>query len=223
MDFDDIDDIDILEDDRKKLKIDAGTRLQLFIKGVTIPVTSIFIGMKTDEYVVISQPAPFQPIKHRLVKDAHLVVKFLYEGTVSAFQTKVLGTVSDPIKLTILSFPDIVQNYNLRSLKRINCYLPIKLLINGEIRDGVIRDISKKGCRCKVQPGDDKKSIIKGKEIAMKCQFPGIKEEQGIIGRIMNAQELDNKKELDVGIEFIKMSSYLSSVLPQYISFYSPG
>ena len=74
--------------------IDIGTKVYLEIEGVNFSVTSIFIGMLKDEFMIITLPKRYKSVKNKLFPANKMVVKYLYDGSVYAFQTTVIETIT---------------------------------------------------------------------------------------------------------------------------------
>ncbi len=118
----------------------------------------------------------------------------------------------------MISLVCIRVNHDIRSNKRISCTLPAKMIINNNEFKGTMQDISRKGCRYMTKVTRDIKllSLKKEDQISMQCQFPGVQNEQDVLGNIKN-MEMD-KQELAIGIQFQEMGADVKGIIDRYIS-----
>ena len=96
----------------KGIYIDIGTKLYLDIDGVSFSVTSIFVGMLKDEFLIITLPRRYKNIQNKLFRGNKMVVKYLFDGSVSAFQTSVIEMITNPIKALAVEYPKVVRSRN---------------------------------------------------------------------------------------------------------------
>ncbi len=196
--------------------IEIGTKLHLEIEGVSYPVVSVFVGMSFNEYVVIKIPTHINSIKEKLFSGNSIVVKYIFKGTVFAFQTDLIEMLTAPVRALILRYPKIVQNHELRGTKRNKCFIPTNLIVRKNKKKGVIKDINKSGCRCLLKIKQDERKFFQiNDEIALSSKFPGIAKEQLIVGNIKNIRPVG--RELDLGIEFKQTPDDIDSIIMTYI------
>jgi hypothetical protein len=73
--------------------------------------------------------------------------------------------------------------------------------IKDQTQDGIIKDISKFGCRFVFEPsGKLGKALRIDDQIALAFDFPGITDRQEIMGKIKDIRKKESR--LDMGIEF---------------------
>ncbi|MCF6246987.1 MAG: flagellar brake protein [Desulfobacula sp.] len=181
--------------------IDIGTKVYLEIEGVNFSVTSIFIGMLQDEFMIITLPKRFKTVENKLFPSNKIVVKYLYDGSVFAFQTTVIELITNPIKAIALEYPKVVQKRELRVVKRNNVVIPGRIEAKKVELSIVIFDFSKNGCR--FQYHDDKTSMSplrEGDLLRLYSQFPGILDEVGAMACVRNVRREQGK--LSVGVQF---------------------
>ncbi len=210
-------------DTGKRLSIEPGGQLQIEIEGVAFRFKTTFVGMESDEYLIIKTPkvplnAPFSSIKHKLFQGNQIVIRYLYKGTVFGFQSKLIEALSAPKKLLFVEYPKIIEQYDLRSNKRIDCLLPVKANINDKEAPGVLLDITEKGCRYLIKAEKDEKlpSVKIDDQITLRCHFPGMSDEQVVSGSVRNINM--DKQETTLGIQFQEMAADIMSIIVQYIS-----
>ncbi|MFN2357542.1 MAG: flagellar brake domain-containing protein, partial [Desulfotignum sp.] len=133
--------------DVEGIYIDIGTQVYIEIDGVDFSVTSIFIGLLKNEFLIVTLPRRYRSVKTKLYPGSKMVVRYLYDGCVFAFQTTVIEILTNPIRTLALEYPKIVQQRELRIVKRNNVVIPGRVEARKTEFPIVIFDISKKGCR----------------------------------------------------------------------------
>ncbi len=181
--------------------IDIGTKIYMEIEGINFSVTSVFIGLLKDEFMIVTLPKRYKSVKNKLYPSNKMVVKYLYEGSVYAFQTSVIEMITNPIRALAIEYPKVIQERELRTVKRNNVIIPGRIEAKKVDFSIVIFDISKNGCRFKYH--DDKTTMTplrEGNLLRLYCQFPGLSEEVAAMGSVRNVRREQDK--LSVGVQF---------------------
>jgi c-di-GMP-binding flagellar brake protein YcgR len=194
-----------LLDEENDIYIEVGAKLNIAIEGSNLPVESIFVGNKIGKYFVITSSSQIEAMGHEFSRGKNINVKYLYQRQTLEFQTKIIEVVSEPIHLILVEYPKAVQERNLRSQKRINCFISaiieVEIEENNEGVTGVIKDISKSGCRFLIHASKSAENIFRiNEQITLKCHFPGIVGDQEALGRVKDIQK--KGEEIAVGIQF---------------------
>ncbi len=192
----------ILELDKSEgIYIDIGTKVYLEIDGVNFSVTSIFIGLLKDEFMMVTFPKRYKSVKNKLFNGNKMVVKYLYEGSVFAFQTSVIETITNPIRAIAVEYPKVVQERELRVVKRNNVVIPGRIEAKKTEFPTVVFDLSKNGCRFKYNENkSDFAPLREGDVLRIHCQFPGITDEVGCMACVRNVSR--ERGQLSIGAEF---------------------
>lgn len=201
----------------KRICMEIGTPIQFKMEGVGFSLQSIIVGMDLDEYLIIKIPAQYTNIKHKLVQGVDIVVRYLYQGTVYGFQTKLIEIISRPVKLLFLEYPKIIEHYDLRSQKRAESLFPAAIRIKDKTNHGAIIDVSKNGCRCHILNSKQETlpPVQIDDEIVLKCKFPGVQGDREVFGKVKNIKR--SRKELIVGVEFLGLELEIHDLISQYI------
>lgn len=181
--------------------IDIGTKVYVEIDGVTFSVTSIFIGMLRDEFMIVTLPKRYKSVKNKLFPGNKMVVKYLFDGSVFAFQTSVIELITTPIRALAIEYPKVVQKRELRIIKRNNVVIPARIEAKKTEFAAVVFDISKKGCRFKYH--DNKSNIASLREgdlMRVYCRFPGVSDEIGAMACVRNVTR--EQGQLSIGAAF---------------------
>lgn len=200
-----------------RISLEIGTQLHAELEGVSIPLQCEFVGMDSDSFIIITSPKPYATVKHKLFKGNHIIVRYLYKGTVYAFQTKLIDAITKPARLVFLEYPKIVQHKDLRTHKRMNCYIPTAVLFQDEEIQGALLDINKKGCKCQIQGTLSEKfvSLNINDLVSLKFPFPGVEGKIQVIGKVTNLRK--SKQQLELGVLFHKPSLETEKMISQYI------
>ena len=201
----------------KRISLEIGIPIQLKMEGVAFPLQSVLIGMEIDEYLIIKIPAQYTNVKHKLVTGVDIVVRYLYQGTVYGFQSKLIEIITRPVKLLFLEYPKIIEHYDLRSQKRAESIFPATIMIKDKTNHGAIIDVSKNGCRCHILNSrkEPLPPVQIDDEILLKCKFPGVEGDHEVLGKIKNIRR--SRKELIVGVEFLRLELEIHELISQYI------
>ena len=160
-----------------------------------------YVGQKKDQYIVVTPPPNFPELENKLLQTDRIMVRYLFEADIFEFSSKLIEIKYEPVMLLLLKFPVSIEKKELRSQKRISCFISTKTEVNNEMQDGIIKDISKYGCRCVFETsGKLEKELRIDDDIALAFSFPGICEQQEITGKIKTIRKKENR--IDVGIEF---------------------
>ena len=207
----------------RRIFIELGAHLQIEIEGVAFRFKSSVVGIEPNEYLIIKTPiiphdAPFSSIKHKLFPRNQIAIRYLHKGTVFGFKTKLIEAISTPIRLLFVEFPDTIEHYNLRSHKRIDCFLPTRIKMKDKEIKGIILDINEKGCRHQIKAleGEKLPPVQIDEQITLFCQFPGIEGEHAVSGIVKNINK--DKKEMALGIVFHEITPEAQKILTQFIS-----
>jgi hypothetical protein len=207
----------------KHLSIEIGSQLQVEIEGIPSRHQTTFIGMELFEYLIIKIPVfPHKmrlgDIKHKLLPGNQITVRYLYEGSVFGFQTKLIEALFIPKRLLVLECPEAIAQHDLRSEKRIPSLLPTTTKIKDKEAQGIIVDINQNGCRCLIKAVKDMKfpPVQVDDQITLRCQFPGEQDEQVVLGIVRNIKR--DGQEMSLGIQFRKMTDNLYDIISLYIS-----
>lgn len=207
----------ILELDKAQgIYIDIGTKMYLEIEGVTFSVSSIFIGLLKDEFMIVTLPKRYKSVKNKLFPSNKMVVKYLYEGSVFAFQTSVIEMITNPIRALAIEYPKVIQKRELRIVKRNNVVIPGRFEAKQVELSIVVFDISKNGCRFKYH--DDKTTMTplrEGDLLRLYCQFPGMSEEVAAMASVRNVRR--EKEKLSVGVQFQDVTTTFLTPLMHFL------
>lgn len=141
--------------------IAIGMPMMVSFEGIGT-VKSVLIGMEHGQCLIVKLPLmPGIPLK--FYQQNYFVVRYFHAGSVYGFRTTLIGMIKEPVRLFILDYPEVIENFNLRKHERYACrisahasmHVPDAELLE---RDGLILDISPKGCSFEYKTSSDTKT-----------------------------------------------------------------
>lgn len=208
---------DILELNKSEgIYIEIGTKMFLEIEGVNFTVSSTFVGLLKDEFMITTLPKRFKSVENKLYPSSKMVVKYLFDGSIFAFQTSIIEILTTPIRALVIEYPKIIQQRELRGVKRKEVVIPGRIettRLNAAI---VIFDISKNGCRFKYHDERNTSASLKdGDSIRLYCHFPGHPEEAAVVAKVRNIKR--EKRKLIVGAQFLEVPESFIKPLMEFL------
>lgn len=165
------------------------------------------------------------------VTNSPVVVKFQHKDTVYSFNAEVLSAVSNPCKLMFVSYPSKLEETAVHPPERRECAIPAMAMLDNEIIEMTIVDISRDGCLSAItaplSKGGDalfrmvqiNKMIQINKPVDIRAEFPGTKERLGLRGRIKNMSKGTDK--IMMGVMFEDMAPDVRKRLESMVSMVS--
>jgi c-di-GMP-binding flagellar brake protein YcgR len=204
----------------------VGLPIQIEINGVSIKMSSVSVGYLADNCLIIKYPSTgtFGSIASKLFKGNKVTVRYTSDGDVLGFQSELLGTINEPVRLLFIAYPTLIARRSLRSSKRVECYLPADLNIDraksGDVvRDGIITDISGTGCNLnmvKESPDRVLPDVRVNDAVILHLQLPGMENRIELSGNIRNIQR--DSQKIRMGIQFNDIDEERKIIITEYIS-----
>lgn len=200
--------------------LEIGIKLLVNFDDLEVPFQSTLVGIERGKYLLLKSPGPFGRIEHDLFKAENLIVKSLYKGTIYAFRSRLIDTISTPSKLMFIEYPQKVEHHELRLHKRFKCSIVAQTEVNQKETGGVIENISLGGCLCIMETDSNEKnypSDLLNDTLPFRCHFPGSSGEISFMGEIKNARHKSD--EIAAGIKFIYPddSNEIQGIVNNYI------
>ncbi len=202
------------------MKIGATLKLQIY--GTDARLTSELIGVEEDKYLIIKMPpipsvGTVSSLSGLFCKGNTVVVRYMHNGTLFGFKSRVYHVIIDPVKLIFLEYPTKIEDHNLRSHRRVDCYLPASVGVAGNTIEGAITDISREGCHFTVEKSKVKRLILQiDKGIDISFQLPGVGEKLTIAAKQKIIKK--DKNSINIGVEFINMDDRTEERLYDFLS-----
>lgn len=126
--------------------MDVGTPVLLEFGSNRERVKSVFVGAVKKQHALFSV-ALTTGIKGKAREGNRVTARYMNNGTVYGFQTEVADFRPHPSAIVFLHYPVAIEEMEIRSAKRVDCYFPCELLSKSKNVEGLIVDISEGGCR----------------------------------------------------------------------------
>ncbi|MBF0199910.1 MAG: flagellar brake domain-containing protein [Desulfamplus sp.] len=200
------------------IAVAPGTKLDIKIEGIAIPVTAIFVGTERYEYIQITPPSPYNTVKGKLFPGNIIEFQTIFKGKLYLFEAGIIEHITKPVRAVILDFPEKLTTKEIRSSDRVSCMIPSTLFFRGKGKECIINDISPLGCGVDVTYEPSEKNYIArtNDTVKIECCFPGDQECYTLNGIIRNVK----KKQLHLiyGIQLTEVDDEVKKVIIQYVS-----
>jgi hypothetical protein len=194
------------------MPISVGAELLIEIADLKLRLKSELIGIEDDEFLIVklAHHDPGGGFEDKAIEKSPVIIRYAYKGSVYGFEARVLNIISKPARLAFISYPERIEEYNVRTSQRYDCVLPAEATLGDASADLVITDIGNDGCRCVIMT-----SMVKDKEklydtlnmnsrLDLKVEFPGMAEELKLSGVVKNINK--DADEILFGLSFEKMN-----------------
>jgi hypothetical protein len=203
----------------EKIPISIGTPVQIEIDSIEHRFNSIFVGAVQNDFLIFKTPVSGHifSIRTNTFAGQKMVIRFLACGTVYGFQAHLIEAVASPEKLMFVSYPDNMASHNLRNSRRLECFLPARLTIDGKDYPGIVIDLSELGCRFSTSGGGAETfpEDIAG-NVLLNLLMPGLEKELKIYGLPRNIER--NGKIVSVGMKFQDVDDDTKSRIRDYVT-----
>ena len=197
------------------LNIELASDLFLQLSGYKGFFPSYLIGMKPDTFLIIKTPTIISR-QNLLSEGTSLVVRYTHLGDVYKFTTTIVGTNEKPLKVTYLSYPDVIEKIECRDTQRVNCFIPASLAYDKIKIEGMVTDISLGGCKFRTDSIDQIEGLLIRKEGDVTLNFSllgleGAKEFKGNIKKV--AFDID----FALGVGFSDIDKDSRKIIESYV------
>lgn len=214
-----------------KIDLNVGTPLVLEIKKDLNRIKSSYIGMEYKKYVIIKiDKSHAVEHLHKLLFKGHPVkIRYIDKGKVYGFVSAIFYIIYNPDKLIFITYPDNIEEQNVRAQKRVECFFPARVSFKEAEYEGVVVDISKNGCRFTTSADDASDNLFPEKPlndftsmcssfpegINLKLKLPGSKRKINIVCKQRSLSKDNNCASL--GLEFISLTEKDSILFYDYL------
>jgi len=130
---------------------DFGMRCVVQIPSERSRIVGHMVGVAEKEFLILRVAAG--PNLARLRDHVgEVITRFVAEGTVYGFRSRVVGTIEHPA-LAFVGWPDDLEVVELRASERVRCFLHARLHNERETFTVAVTDLSAGGCRMVCDPG----------------------------------------------------------------------
>lgn len=203
----------------KGLLLENGIKIKMEFTKETDPVTAKLVGSVPEKYIIVTKPEGFDEVQEQLQNGQRITSKYLHMGRLCMFKTALIKSIDEPDKLLFLEYPLVIHYHELRRAKRSTTFIPCTVqLPSGPKFIGVLLDISLMGCLCQIRANRNKDlpDLKIGTKIHFFCLFPGIQEEQELVGMVKNTKKMSS--EIRIGLELNELPDSVKTIISQYLN-----
>lgn len=188
----------------RKIDFQVGIKIAIQLENRGVHENSTLVGLEEDKYLILQIPG-LGEVEPLLQEGSTVVGRYLLAGTVYGFRSKILGYSLDPLKLLFLSFPDVVEDKNLRKNPRLRCFLPVEVGVDDHIYVGVVMDISPGGYQLVLKRVENPSlpDLAVDNDIVIRTKLLGEQAAESFPGKIRSIKMEEDK--VIVGIQFFKL------------------
>ena len=195
-----------------------GEELKIEVPHIQKPLESRMVGMFEDQFLIATTPSSFSLMEKMISSEHRIIVKYIQEGKIWMFKSRLLKTIDSPAGLLFLEYPEVIHYHELRKNKRTAIFVPCTFhqLAKPELY-GALIDLSTSGglCRIKNRPNTNLPNIDINSRIQLRCLLPGTKEEQKIDATVRNLKK--DSSTTRIGVEFENLQPHLIEIISKYL------
>ncbi len=203
------------------MHMEVGTKLKIQIEGSKAKLESELMGIEDHQRLLIKMPPIYTVIDASkfVYKGKTIFVRYQAKGSVFGFQTRIISFNSETEKTISIAYPNEIENYDLRENKRIDCYLPVNVIVEDHVTNGGIINISEEGCLIVIDPAttDSSKDLLKiNDNLNMSFQLPGVREDLYV--STLQKNLVINSEDIRIGIQFVDMDLKVQAKLHNFLA-----
>lgn len=179
------------------------------------------VGYEIGKYIILKHPEGEGSYADVLTQGNVAVIRYIIEGDrgeCCAFKSTIQHIGQFPEKFIYLSYPDVIENRQLRLHQRVSVHIPADITVMADALDatsmrisGIVIDISERGCGF-VFRSTNLSVSVKKRNIYVVIRNSG-GEPVRIPARVCNSRNENGK--VTVGIQFVDAEDQVKSLLEQ--------
>ncbi len=194
----------------KNIDIAVGAKILIDLKAENFhKLAGELVGWIFQKTIIISLPL-YSGIRQFMEVNRYVTCRYLQEGTIYGFKSYIEGFSTVPKTLLFLSWPASWECFDLRQQIRTPCYYPATFELNGLEVQGILNDISDKGCRIFCGPSkiSQFEDIENGSEHLIKF-YPFGNDAWYELPVVLMNSKTDDRKITSFGFKFANLDSDL--------------
>ena len=198
------------------IDIPVGTRLNMAFLRQKETYTVELLGFSLYEYLIVRLPR-LSALYNRLVPHETISMRYVLEGTVYAFITEVISSVTRPGFMLFCSYPSSLEQIELRRYQRLGCLLPALIRsAHGEYRC-ILQDLSHGGAKLIVETkrNDGLRQIEVGANLQLDFTL-FIGKSEAPTPAVVRSINIEGTR-VNLGIQFLDMPEDLCQELDVYL------
>ena len=178
------------------------------------------VGYEVGKYIILKYPKVSRDTDYKdvLIEGNVAVVRYIIEGEKGecfAFRSTIKSITKYPEKFVLLDYPKKIENRQLRQQQRASTHLIASIALDNvdssesAVINGVIGDISSKGCGFTFKADNDKVKVNR-RDVFVCLMHPNGKEIR-VSAKVCNSR--NSKGLVNVGIQFIDEENQIPDLL----------
>jgi hypothetical protein len=192
----------------QRLFIELGTSLLLELEDQEINISCELVGMLVGEYLIVHLTVDQLPVSFDNMKNK-IAVKYLCSGDVFGFTSQPIHSIDVPDNLLFLAYPNTVDSCNVRARERVECFLPVQVVIGDSVMDATVVNMNIDGCLAIIDNYEGPVSLVE-EDITVQFPYAG-SNLLSVDGQIRSLRKQSLK--LSLGIRFSEMDNFSRSIL----------
>ncbi|MDR0338895.1 MAG: flagellar brake protein [Desulfovibrio sp.] len=206
-----------------KLELDLNTRVFVNLNPLNtenVPLQGEFLGTSHYEFLIIRLPS-IPGLLNKLMPHMRVDISYLAGGARNNFTAEVITHTARPALLLFTSYPDRMSVLETRKFSRVTCALPVNLITPHGDALGVVRDLSRGGCRIVLEMTGQSsvRKLTSGDRIVLQMALSEEGSPARGIGLVRNVETAGSR--LTIGISFDESSDAFAEALTRYLELVS--
>jgi hypothetical protein len=202
--------------EKRPLDFRIGEKVLVDVEGTGKRFWTEAYGRIREEFILLRHPMNVS-FKDVLNKDQPITARYMdSEGSIFGFKSTVVGAMSKPSPILVITHPFTIETVNLRRHDRVQCFLPGTLFHEGAEMAGYIVNISAGGAKY-VWPMQDEIAPEFPKDAEAFCQFSMPGADGALYARsIIKGTTLDGSKCI-IGLKFEDLEEDNQRLITDYV------
>ncbi|EKO37986.1 MAG: PilZ domain-containing protein [Solidesulfovibrio magneticus str. Maddingley MBC34] len=200
-----------------------GAKVILELSGLPDKLATVCVGHVRGRFVVTQAPAVPETGREALYQllypDNTAIVRYLHDGTVVGFSTRVIRFIQIPFPLVFFTFPKKLESHDLRRHPRIACCLPGQACVAGADLPGMVMDLSHSGCLFSAALPETAPAVAPpvaiDDDVLLRCGLFGQSPDTALAG-VVKRVALSGRR-LELGLKFRKLPEPARQAIGSYL------
>ncbi|MFU2208557.1 flagellar brake protein [Solidesulfovibrio sp. C21] len=196
-----------------------GTKVLLEIAGLEEKLATTCVGHQRGRFVIVQMPSATETSRDALYPmlypDNTVIARYLHEGAVVGFSSRLIKYIQIPFPLVFLTYPANLESRDLRKHKRITCCLP-GCMKHGDVTvAGLLRDVSISGCQFSFPREAAAPEPAIDAVVELSCELIGSSAKATLPCAVKRV--LPSARRVDIGLKFKEVPQEIREALAGYL------
>lgn len=206
-----------------KLELELNTRVFVNLNPLNtenVPIQGEFLGTAHYDFLIIRLPS-IPGLLKKLMPYTRIEISFLSGGARNSFIAEIITYTAKPGLLLFTTYPDRMSILESRKFQRVTCAMPASMVTPYGDALGVVRDLSKGGCRVVLEMTGQStvRKIAAGDRIVLQLALSPTEDPSRGIGLVRNVETAGSR--LTLGLAFDESSGSFVEAMTSYLELVS--